>query len=188
MSLAITGINAILPGMKAMRPFIAVAGLLCGVSVTSAADKPTAPSPVEVTFDKSAEFSDFTQSHTSKDYQQEPLMAEFRQFLQDKIAPRLAPGQRVEIKFTNIDLAGDFEPWHGPNAQDIRIVKEIYPPRATLDFRVLNADGSVAAEGHRELQKLGFMISPGFPTSDPLRYEKEMLNDWVRQDFPAKKK
>ncbi|WP_415908919.1 DUF3016 domain-containing protein [Oleiharenicola sp. Vm1] len=154
------------------------------------ADNPPAakPSPVEVTFENPAEFTDFTQSYSSKDYGQDGLMTQFREFLQERIAARLAPGQRVEIKFKNIDLAGDFEPWRGPRADDIRIVKEIYPPRASLDFRLLNADGSVAAEGHRDLSNLGFMTAIAFPQSDPLRWDKDLLSDWVRREFPAKKK
>lgn len=182
--------------MKALRPLLLLAGALCGASLAfAAADQAavsapkTAPaSPVEVTFDNPAEFTDFTQSYSSKDYGQDGLMSQFREFLQDRIASRLAPGQRVEIKFKDIDLAGDFEPWRGPRADDIRIVKDIYVPRAKFDFRLLNADGTVAAEGHRELSNLGFMTSIAFPQSDALRWDKDMLNDWVRREFPAKKK
>jgi len=177
--------------MKALRPVLLLAGALCGVSLAFAGadNSPAAkPSPVEVTFENPAEFTDFTQSYSSKDYGQDGLMTQFREFLQERIAARLAPGQRVEIKFKNIDLAGDFEPWRGPRADDIRIVKEIYPPRASLDFRLLNADGSVAAEGHRDLSNLGFMTAIAFPQSDPLRWDKDLLSDWVRREFPAKKK
>ncbi len=182
--------------MKALRPSLLLAGALCGVSIAfAAADQAsvsapkTAPaSPVEVNFENPAQFTDFTQSYSSRDYGQDGLMMQFREFLQDRIAPRLAPGQRAVITFKDIDLAGDFEPWRGPRADDIRIVKDIYVPRAKLDFRVVNADGTVAAEGHRELSNLGFMTSIAFPQSDPLRWDKDMLNDWVRREFPAKKK
>lgn len=174
--------------MKALRPVFLFAGFFGGITLGLAVEKTAATSPVEVTFEKPAEFTDFTQSRLSKDDGQDALMAEYRDFLQARIAPRLAPGQRVQIKFTNIDLAGDYEPWRGSRADDIRIVKEIYPPRAKLDFKVLNADGTVAAEGHRELQNLGYLMSAGFPRSDPLRWDKELLNDWLRQEFPAQKK
>lgn len=180
--------------MKALRPFLFLAGALCGVSMAiAAADQASAAkaatvSSVEVTFDNPAEFADFTQSYSSKDYGQDGLMAEIRTFLQDRAAARLAPGQRLVITFKDIDLAGDFEPWRGPRADDIRIVKDIYVPRAKLDFRLLNADGTVAAEGHRELSNLGFMTTIAFPQSDPLRWDKDMLNDWLRREFPTKRK
>jgi hypothetical protein len=170
--------------MKALRPILLLAGALCGVSIAFAADKAAvanqAPaSPVEVNFDKPAEFTDFTQSYSSRDYGQDGLMDQFREFLQERIAPRLATGQRVVVTF---------EPWRGPRADDIRIVKDIYVPRVKLEFRLLNADGSVAAEGQRDLKNLGFMMSTPFPQSDSLRWDKDMLNDWVRREFPTKKK
>ena len=39
-----------------------------------------------------------------------------------------------EIRVTEVDLAGDFEPWRGPQFQDVRIVKDLYPPRVNLEF------------------------------------------------------
>jgi hypothetical protein len=179
--------------MKALRPILFLAGALCGASLAFAADKApaaktTPASPVEVTFENPAEFTDFTQSYSSKDYGQDGLMAEFREFLQNRAASRLAPGQRLLISFKDIDLAGDFEPWRGVRADDIRIVKDIYVPRMKLDFRLVNADGTVAAEGHRELSNLGFMTAIAFPQSDSLRWDKDMLNDWLRREFPTKRK
>lgn len=114
-------------------------------------------------------------------------MEQLRTYVQERAAMRLAPGQKLQVKFTNIDLAGDFEPWRGPQMSDVRIVKEIYPPRATIEFKLLNADGSVAAQGERKLQNLGFLMSTPFPRDDSLRWDKEMLNDWLAQEFPRKK-
>jgi hypothetical protein len=184
---------AMVTGMKALRPILLLAGALCSVSIAFAADKAVvaaqAPaSPVEVNFDNPAEFTDFTQSYSSRDYGQDGLMDQFREFLQERIAPRLAAGQRVVVTFKDIDLAGDFEPWRGPRADDIRIVKDIYVPRVKLEFRLLNADGTVAAEGQRDLKNLGFMMSSPFPQSDSLRWDKDMLNSWIRSEFPTKKK
>lgn len=172
--------------MKALRPLLFLAGALCG-TLAFAAEKTSTPSPVEVTFQNPAEFSDFTDSSTSRDSGQEHLMDQMRAHLQDRAAARLAPGQKLQIKFTNIDLAGDFEPWRGPQMNDIRIVKDLYPPRATIEFKLINADGSIAAQGERKLQNLGFLMSSPFPRDDSLRWDKDMLNDWLAQEFPRKK-
>ena len=40
-------------------------------------------------------------------------------------------GDKLTITFTDIDLAGDFEPWRGPQWDEVRIVKAIYPPRSS---------------------------------------------------------
>ena len=52
----------------------------------------------------------------------------------------LPAGQTLTVTFTDIDLAGDFEPWRGGQAMDIRIVKDVYPPRMDLE----STDHSVA--------------------------------------------
>ena len=56
----------------------------------------------------------------------------------------------------------------------------------TLRFRQLDASGNVVAEGERRLVDPAFMTnaSPG-SDSDPLRFEKGMVDSWVRREFPA---
>lgn len=174
--------------MKTLPSLFSLAGFLCATALMAATDAPAPSSAIDISFEKPEEFTDFTMSYSQKDYQQESLMAEFREHLQRRIEPRLAPGQKLTIKFTDIDLAGDFEPWQTRTNNDIRIVKELYPPRVKLEFKLLNADGSVAAEGKRSLSNLSFMSSIAIPQSDSLRYDKELLSDWVRNEFPQTKK
>ena len=45
-------------------------------------------------------------------------------------------GLALEIQVTNIDLAGEFEPWRGPQFDRIRIMRDIYAPRFELTFRL----------------------------------------------------
>ena len=81
---------------------------------------------------------------------------------------------------TDVDLAGDFEPWRGPDFTRVRVIRDIYPPRIDLDFRLIGADGRVLREGKRKLRDPGFLttgaIGPG--STDPLRYEKRMIDRW----------
>lgn len=174
--------------MRTLATLCSIAGLLAAPAllVASEASKPT--SNVEVTFVNSQDFTDFSQSHLQKDDGQEYLMASLREFVAEKAESRIAKGQRLQVTFTDIDLAGDFEPWRTGQLNDVRIVKEVYPPRAKIEFKLLNADGSIAAEGKRNLANLGFMYSVGLSQSDPLRYDKELLSDWIRTEFPAQKK
>ena len=55
--------------------------------------------------------------------------------------------------WTSLDIrrAGSYEPWHGPDLDDTRIIRDIYPPRITLTFRRTDADGNVLDEGERKL-------------------------------------
>ncbi|MGH6821656.1 MAG: DUF3016 domain-containing protein, partial [Methylocella sp.] len=95
----------------------------------------------------------------------------------------LKPGQHLTVRITDIDLAGAFEPWHGPDFDHIRILKEIYPPAMKLEFQLTGPDGKVVTGGKRELRQLGYQMTTELPTWDPLRYDKEMLRSWLWREF-----
>ena len=64
------------------------------------------------------------------------------------------------------------------------MIREIYPPRMTVKYRETDANGAVVAEGERKLTDLAFMVNSGMINdSDPLRYEKRMIDSWLRRDF-----
>ena len=99
----------------------------------------------------------------------------------DKILP---PGQQLQVHVNDISLAGSFEPWRQPGAQDIRILKDIYPPWLNLHYTLLAADGKVIREGEAKLRDGSYLQRevPGYPT-DPLRYDKRMIDDWLKDEF-----
>jgi hypothetical protein len=168
--------------MKTKLPLLLVLGLGCAsAAVAARTDKPVAN--VDVTFVSPEKFTDVKDTYMESERGRDGLLDELKTHLVTQGARYLAPNQRLEIKVTEVDLAGDFEPWRGINFQDVRIVKDIYPPRAKLKFRLVGADGKVISEGKRELSELGFMMSSPSPTSDPLRYDKEMLSNWLRREF-----
>jgi len=157
-------------------------GLIAGGAMFAAsAEKPA--SPVEVTFVNAEKFTDVKNDYMEDDRDREYILEQLKDHLLKRGAKYLTAGQRLEIKVTDVDLAGDFEPWRGPNYNDIRIVKDLYPPRATLEFRLVDADGKVVSEGKRQLRDMAFLMSVAMPTSDPLRYDKEMLSNWLHSEF-----
>jgi hypothetical protein len=103
------------------------------------------------------------------------------------LTKHVPPGRRLELRFTDIDLAGDYEPWRGPDFDDIRIMKDIYPPRMKFEFRLLDAkSGAVVREGSERISDMSYLMSAGLlPNHDPLRYDKNLLTDWVRRELRA---
>ena len=65
----------------------------------------------------------------------------------------------------------------------VRIMKDTYPPRLDIQFKITDADGKVLSEGKRELTDLDYLRRLILPSSDPLRYEKDLLNDWLREEI-----
>lgn len=108
---------------------------------------------------------------------------ELRTYIAKQANRLLAPGQQLKITVSDIDLAGDFEPWRGPQWDDVRIVKDIYPPRIKLAFQLTDANGTVLKQGDRDLRDLSFMLKLSINRDDPRRYEKDLLDDWLREEF-----
>ena len=90
---------------------------------------------------------------------------------------------QLELTIVDVDRAGDYEPWRGVHYQDTRIVRDIYPPRMTVQYKRYDGSGALVAEGERKLSDLGFLLGPNpINSSDPLRYEKRMIDSWLRRE------
>lgn len=113
-------------------------------------------------------------------------LASLRKYI-ERTAPRyLQAGQQLSIQITDIDLAGSFEPWRGPG-RDVRIVRDVYPPRINLQFEWRDADGHVLGQGEKSLRNLAFQMTTVARGSDALRYEKALINDWLATEFSPSK-
>lgn len=146
--------------------------------------KPIVAERAEVAFVAPENFTDVRDSYTGTDSGRDAVLDELRTYMLDE-ARRLVPaGCKVFISVTDVDLAGDYEPWRGPRWDDVRIVKDIYPPRINLSFRLTDANGQLLKEGKRELRDNAFLmrITTTF-RDDPLRHEKTLIDDWFRSEF-----
>ncbi len=163
----------------AMLPLLLVAAL-SGPSVLAG----TLPHPaVTVTYDHPERF---TETRETKAFA--PMRADsgyldtLKEYIQQRAGKVLAAGQQLQIVITDVDRAGSYEPWRGPRLSEVRIVKDIYPPRIDLHFRLLDASGAVLREGDRTLRDPAFLSSGGnMNSTDSLRYEKRMLDRWLQR-------
>jgi hypothetical protein len=159
--------------------------LLHAVSVRAACtDGTTVAGPVArvaVVFEQPQHFTDMR--YTQAEQTSVALLNELHKFMCE-MGKRYVPiGLQAEIKVTDIDLAGDFEPWRGPQFDQVRITRDIYPPRLSLEFRLIDDSGGVVSEGKRELRDIGYQSRLVRPPDDYLRYEKDILHDWFRSEF-----
>ncbi len=100
-------------------------------------------------------------------------------------AARLPPDDTLRVRITLIERAGAFEPWRGAQGNNVRIVRDIYPPHIDLEFVQANPDGKIVRQGHRELRDMNFMMHINRYSEDALRYEKALLDDWILKEFPT---
>ena len=153
-----------------------------------AADAPRAlpeSGPVSVRWNDPATFTELRYSRNRWESERGPWLTDLAEYLRKRAATQLSDGERLELTIVDVDRAGDFEPWHGAQHQDTRIVRDIYPPRMTLDFSLRDANGQVISKGERKLSDVGFTLGGSPIDSDPLRFEKRMLDDWLRRELRA---
>ncbi len=140
--------------------------------------------PVSVEFVNPEKFTDIKEGMLRTHVDNNAHLNGLRKYLEREAASYLQPGQSLQIAVTDIDLAGDITPHSNAALLDIRTVSNVYPPRMDLNYTLADASGAVVRTGAARLKDLGFDIgSGGGRVSDPLRYEKRMLDKWLRREF-----
>ena len=176
---------------------VALAGLLMAGTAVAArpannvAD-PQAPralpadGPVQVQWNDPAGFTELRYSRNRWEAQRGDWVTKLAEHLRKRASGQLPEGQQLAVTFTDIKRAGDYEPWHGPNFDDVRFMRDIYPPRISLQFTLTNAQGQVIDQGERKLIDSGYLYGgTRLSDTDPLRYEKHLLDDWLRRELRA---
>ena len=128
-------------------------------------------------------FTDFKTSCVARPADVTALAAQLERYLKTAAARSLPEAQRMEITVTNIDMAGDIEVWRNPFLCDLRTMKDVYPPRIDLTFRILDAEGKELRSGTRSLVDVNYLDRSAPSGIDQLRYEKYLLSDWLQREL-----
>lgn len=167
---------------------IALAGCASsGGSNMLSADAPRAlpdNGPISVAWADPAGFTELRHSRNRWDSERGSWLADLAKYMRTRAEAQLPAGERLQLTIVDVDRAGDYEPWRGVGQQDIRIIRDIYPPRMTVAFKRFDAGGALLAEGERRITDPAFLINAApFNDTDPLRYEKRMIDSWLRREF-----
>jgi hypothetical protein len=129
-------------------------------------------------------FTDIGAGYPASQRQRTAYLEDLRKHIAQEAQRLLPQGQRLAVRVTDVDMAGGFEPWRWRSA-DVRIVRDIYPPRIDLQFRLTGPDGVLLKEGERKLSDLTFLMTATatYRDGDPLRYEKALIDTWMRNEF-----
>ncbi|MGQ7817484.1 DUF3016 domain-containing protein [Metapseudomonas furukawaii] len=99
----------------------------------------------------------------------------------------LQAGQTLKVDIRNIDLAGRFEPWR-MNGYDVRFLREVTWPRIKLHYSLTQDGRTLVAREVTVIDQAYLMHGNRYFSSDRLRYEKSMLDDWFRWNIPPREK
>lgn len=145
--------------------------------------------PVQVQWTDPAQFTELRSSRNRWEAERGDWIVTLAEHLRKQADKKLPEGQKLDVTITDIKRAGDYEPWHGPNLDDVRFMRDIYPPRISLQFTLTDANGQVIDQGERKLVDTGYMFNSSLPSNtDPLRYEKRLLDDWLRRELQDERK
>ncbi|MGB6104381.1 MAG: DUF3016 domain-containing protein, partial [Pusillimonas sp.] len=151
--------------------------------VAGAASPSSAQAPVTVQFIDPAQFAEIRDHSWESDKQNQAWMDDLRKHLERHAAHYLPPDTHLLVRFTDIKLAGDYEPWRRAAMNDVRVVRDIYPPRIDLSYQLTSSTGATIKQGSSQLRNPAFMMQARRYSGDPLGYEKSMLDDWLRTEF-----
>jgi hypothetical protein len=144
-----------------------------------------APAAVDVSFGDLAKFTDLRVSVLTSERDRQGLAEELRRHVEGVAPAHLPPDSRLSVRITDVDMAGEYPPITGPMSSDMRVVREVYPPRIDLEFTLVGADGRTLREGRRNLRDSGFLWSASPGTQRHLAFEKALLDGWLRREFAA---
>jgi hypothetical protein len=143
-------------------------------------------SNVEVHWGDPALFTELRYSRNRREAAEGDWVRQLAAYLQSRTERALPAGERVDIEILDVARAGDYEWLHG-SAEDIRVLRDIHPPRMDLQFTRYDANGAVLAEGERTLSDLAYLMgSQPLGSNDPLRFEKRMIDRWVQREFGSR--
>jgi hypothetical protein len=164
--------------MKTLRKTVACLGFAACFSLQAA---PAAQSPrVEVVFDHPDKFTDIKDAYVPSEKGQQAILDQIRDFIVSRASRMVPEGFRFTMTFSDIDLAGEYEPWRGPQWDTVRIIKPVYPPAFRFTYAVTDRAGKVVRQGSEFFRDSGFQFRATLDQSDSLHYEKDALDDWLR--------
>ena len=128
---------------------------------------------VSVTFVKPEQFADMPRSPIER----ERLEKDFARYFAS-LNKQLPAGRNLSIEVLDIDLAGQLWPRRG-GGEDIRIMRGGADwPQMHLRY-TLEENGRVLRSGDEHLSNMNYQQRLGrHADGDPLRYEKQMIDEW----------
>ena len=138
-------------------------------------------SRVSVVFVEPQRFTDLKiDSRTGTD----PELLDQLQYFMVTTGERFVPaGMRLEIKVSDVDMAGGFAVSLGQEYAAVRAVVRENPPRVKLEFSLTNDKGEIVKSGTRDISDASFMSRNQPSNEGALSYEKNMLRNWFNDEF-----
>jgi hypothetical protein len=158
------------------------AGVVAATAVFGALTAANVSAAVSVNFIEPDKFLDIPFAVSERDDTLKKLREHF-----EKRGAALPTGTDLKVEVLDVDLAGRREPLQLSASTEMRILRggADWP---MMRFRyVVEANGKVMKSGEVKLAELNYLQRYNrYPTSEPLRYEKQMIDEWFYKEIQAR--
>lgn len=147
----------------------------------------TSESAIKVEWLHPEKYTDIRPSNESKAMYRKHVIESFDKFW-SKLSEKLPAGYQLVLTIKDVDLAGDVNPLYRVDNRDIRVIKDMYFPRITLDYQLMDAGGTILdAAQEVKIKDMNFMSSVGLRySSQEFGHEKNMLEKWFSKTIIPK--
>jgi len=116
------------------------------------------------------------------------VLDEIRDVFRSEAQKHLPSGYTLDVRVRDIDLAGEYEPERLPE-NDVRVDREVYPPRIQFDYQVLDELERVIGKGSETLTDLNYLMNPvrALRRQGEVAYDvSELIRDWMKGSLSRK--
>ena len=159
---------------------------LAAIVVAAGASAAASAAALSVVFVDPDRFTDAAYSHPhGTEQQRAEVLRDIERHLRQLAERGLPAGDALRIEVLDIDLAGWFEPFRLRTGTDVRVLRDITWPRIKLHYTLARGD-RVIASAEEQVVDLNYLVTVNrYGSSDRLRYEKAMLDDWFSRRIAA---
>ncbi|HEY3757846.1 MAG TPA: DUF3016 domain-containing protein [Opitutaceae bacterium] len=154
---------------------------LAAVATVRAAHQPGSQK-LTVNYPNWKNYTDIRDSYSPTDSGEMDILSHLKSHLERDAMYAVPDGDHLTITFSDIRIAGDYEPQRGGNWDSVRFMKSIWAPHFNFTWELADSTGHVVKQGSEHLQDLDYkddiLVTDH---SDHLGYEDQMLRNWMEE-------
>jgi hypothetical protein len=140
---------------------------------------------VEIEWFEPEKYRDIRGGVESQKSFQDRVIAALTSYFEEAAAETLPADQTLYLTITDVDLAGDVEYFFFRFPMGMRVMRDVYFPSIEFNYELRDADGKVLKSGKENIKDMGYLFSRREHVQNPpFDYEKRMIDDWFRKNFP----
>jgi hypothetical protein len=131
----------------------------------------------KVTWQDPDTYTDIREGNDLRDAFRQGLFSDFELLFAD-LAKQLPEGCVFDVTVTDVDLAGEINGMHFGLWQDIRVIKTLYWPKMSFDYKLTDGTGQMLVSGHEDIKDMAFFDHGLQHRQTRFSFEERMVRDW----------